>query len=71
MCSSSISLSLAARTSVVKFGHSKWSVDASSDISNRDLDVCSQEVVVDNSLNESPDCNCARTRLFGISAREG
>jgi hypothetical protein len=70
MFSSSISLSSAARTSVVKFGHTKWSVDASPDISNRDVALCSDEMVADSSLNESPDCDCAKTRLFGVSARE-
>ena len=53
----------------MKFGPTKWSVDASPDISNRDVAVCSHEMVVDSSLNESPDCGCAKTRLFGMSAR--
>ena len=69
MCSLSVSLSFAAGTSVVKFGPTEWSVDASPGISNRDVAVCSHEMVVDSSLNESPDCGCAKTRLFGMSAR--
>ena len=69
MCSSSLSLSVAAEAAVLKSGHAKWSVDASPDNSNRGVNVCSHEMVVGSSLTGSPDCDCA-TRLFGISARE-